>query len=242
VAVLIPLAATSFPSPASAQWRYPPPPYPAYRYGSESHLRLNVKPKDASVYVDGYYAGQVSDFDGRFQRLHVLPGQHEITIYLEGYRSLKQRLYLSPDSTRTIDGELEKLGPGEPQEPQPEPAPDDTARVGPPERAYPMPPARGGPPRPGPTDRPPVERGPRTGPGQPSRFASLSIRVEPGGSTVLIDGERWDGPSDDERLIVQVSAGRHVIEVDREGYERVTTEVDVQAGETAPVNINLKRQ
>jgi hypothetical protein len=124
VALLLPLFATALPSPALAQWRYPPlyPPYPSYRWAApESSLRVNVKPKEASVYVDGFFAGKVEEFDGKFQRLHVLPGEHEIVVYLEGYRSLKQRLYLSPDSTRTVDGTLEKLSPGEAQEPQPEP-------------------------------------------------------------------------------------------------------------------------
>ena len=32
-------------------------------------VRLMVRPRDAAVYVDGYYAGVVDDFDGVFQRL-----------------------------------------------------------------------------------------------------------------------------------------------------------------------------
>jgi hypothetical protein len=39
-------------------------------------VRINATPKDADVYVDGY--------DGTFQRLHVVPGPHEITLY-HGY-------------------------------------------------------------------------------------------------------------------------------------------------------------
>jgi hypothetical protein len=211
-----------------------------------------VKPKDASVYVDGYFAGKVEEFDGRFQRLHVEPGEHEITIYLEGYRSMRQRLYLSPNATRTIEGDLERLDPGEPQEPQPQPSREPDDRVGPADGGYRRPPmAR---PRPRrapeppdqvPPDQPPPDsgRGARGAePGTPSRYASLSIRVQPGGSTVLIDGERWDGPSNDERLIVQVAEGHHVIEVDRDGYERFTTDVDVRPGETTPVNVNLRRR
>ena len=46
---------------------YPGPLYPdqygyRVRYG-EASLRLEVKPKDAQVYIDGYYAGVVDDFD-----------------------------------------------------------------------------------------------------------------------------------------------------------------------------------
>ncbi|MGC4081396.1 MAG: PEGA domain-containing protein [Vicinamibacterales bacterium] len=247
VAILVPLAALLHAVPAAAQWRYPPyPPYGAYRYYQpESHLRINVRPKDASVYVDGYFAGKVDEFDGRLQRLHVEPGEHEITIYLEGYRSLKQRLYLSVNATRTIDGELERLAPGEPQEPQPAPAESDRGRLEPPDE-YGHLPAPGPAGRRGPVQAP--RRAPMPAPQPPprdgveSRYASLSIRVQPGGATVTIDGERWNGPSNDERLIVQVSEGRHVIEVERDGYEPFTTEVDVRGGETAPVNISLRRR
>ncbi|HUR33756.1 MAG TPA: PEGA domain-containing protein [Vicinamibacterales bacterium] len=231
------------PTLAVAQWRYPPlyPPYGAYRYAEpESNLRVNVKPREASVYVDGYFAGKVEEFDGRMQRLHVLPGEHEIVVYLEGYRSLKQRLYLSPNATRTIDGSLEKLGPGDPPEPQPQPDERDRASA-PPDEGYRQPP-RGPVGRRGPADRPPPRRAPRAEPGEPSRFASLSIRVQPGGAVVRIDGERWDGPSGDERLVVQVTEGHHTIEVEREGYDRFTTEIDVRRGETTPVNISLRRR
>ena len=67
--------------------------------------------------------------------------------------------------------------------------------------------------------------------------------MQPSGAVVRIDGERWDGPANgDERLIVQVPEGHHVIEVEREGYDRFTTELDVRPGETTPVNINLRRR
>lgn len=241
VALLVPISAVLFPTPSAAQWRYPPgyPGYPAYRYARpESNLRINVKPKEASVYVDGYFAGKVEDFDGRFQRLHVLPGQHEIVVYLEGYRSLKRQLYLSPDATRTIEGSLERLRAGE--APEPEPVPSDRDRLEPDDEEQPLPPLRPPMPRRGRQDAPP-ER-PRGAQGEASRFATLSIQVRPGGGTIRIDGERWDGPSGDERLIVQVTEGRHLIEVDREGYEHFSTEIDARRGDTTPITINLRRR
>lgn len=129
---------------AHAQFRYPPVGYPygLYRYASpEADLKVQVTPKEASVYVDGYFAGVVDDFDGVFQRLRVLPGQHEIVVYLEGYRSIKERLYLGPNTSRKIEGTLERLAPGEPEEPKPEPlAPPDPPQPGP---ADPRGPGRG---------------------------------------------------------------------------------------------------
>src|SRR4051794_31958685 len=74
--------------------------YPGYRYAApDASVKLDVKPKDAAVYVDGYYAGLVDDFDGAFQRLRTTPGGHEITIYLEGYRTYSERVYLPIDNT-----------------------------------------------------------------------------------------------------------------------------------------------
>jgi hypothetical protein len=131
-ALPIVLGSLAMPAVAGAQFRYPPVQYP-YRYAApESDLRILVKPKDASVYVDGYFAGKVDEFDGALQRLHVEPGQHDIIIYLEGYRSLKQHLYLSSRGTRKIEGTMERLGPGEAAEAPPAPV-DRLERDQPPE-------------------------------------------------------------------------------------------------------------
>jgi hypothetical protein len=240
------LAAVALPTAAQAQYRYPPA-YP-YRYGyAEANLRIKVKPKSASVYVDGYFAGKVEDYDGTFERLHVQPGEHEIIVYLDGYRSLHERLYLSPNVTRKIEGELEKLLPGDPAEPLPQPTAQPDRQD--PGAARPPVAGRGAgrrqqPPQPPPPPPPPpTDRGTQApSPANPSHFGTISLRVQPAGSTVFVDGEKWDGPANaDERLIVQVAEGRHRIEVEREGYERYVTEIDVRASDTAPLNISLTR-
>jgi hypothetical protein len=242
IGVVLTLATVVLPTAADAQFRYPPIyPYPAYRYGfAEADLRVKVKPKDAAVYVDGYFAGKVEDYDGAFERLHVEPGQHEITVYLDGYRSLHQRLYLSPNSTRKIEGNLEKLMPGDQAEPVPQPAlqPDrqDPGATRPPIVGRPGSPRR-------PPEGPPADRGRQQPPASnASRFGTISVQVQPAGATVFVDGERWTGPANtDERLIIQVPAGRHRVEVERDGYERFVTEIDVRASDTAPLNISLTR-
>src|SRR5437867_9411084 len=88
-----------------------PYPYPyGYRYAArDASVRFDVKPKEASVYVDGYYAGVVDDFDGAFQRLHTEPGGHEITLYLDGYRTYSEHVYLSPDTTFKFRHRMEPL-------------------------------------------------------------------------------------------------------------------------------------
>jgi len=63
-----------------------------------SLVRVLVTPKEAAVYVDGFYAGIVDDFDD-LQPLPLPPGAHDIVLYLEGYRTVHQRAYLTPGST-----------------------------------------------------------------------------------------------------------------------------------------------
>ena len=71
------------------------PYYPPYAYArSLGSARLKVRPRNAEVYVDGYLVGTVDDFDGFFQRLDVPVGGHELTIYLEGYRTFAEKVYL----------------------------------------------------------------------------------------------------------------------------------------------------
>jgi hypothetical protein len=234
-------AIVGLPGTARAQEHYSPSPA---QFGfADSSLKFDIKPRGvartASVYVDGYLAGLVDDYDGAFQRLHLPSGQHQIVVYLDGYRSIEQRLYLSPNSTRKIEGTLERLSPGEPSAPPP--VPSERAE---PRDTYRRPPSREPIPRRGPVPSrpspPPAERG-RT-PQSSSRFGSLSIQVQPSGADVFIDGERWEGPSSrDERLIIQVPEGPHHVEVRREGYEDFQIDVEVRRGETAPINVSLAR-
>src|SRR5207247_1446267 len=75
-------------------------------------LRLLVDPAETRVYVDGYYAGIVDDFDGLFQRLHVSPGRHEIALKLEGYQTHRIKVYVGSGSTLKIHYDMQK-GTGE---------------------------------------------------------------------------------------------------------------------------------
>ena len=215
---------------------YPPMPYGyPYRFAAESNVRLDIKPKQAAVYVDGYFAGQVDDFDGVFQRLHVTPGQHELIVYLAGYHSLHEQLYLSANATRKISAKMEPLRAGEPNDPMPEPVnpPADEFQAPPPER---MPPPRPGARRMPPP--PPDNGGPSAASSSP--VGTVAIRVQPAATEILIDGQRWTSPAqDDGRLLVQRSEGRHVLTIHRSGYRDFSTDVDVRGGETTPINVSL---
>jgi hypothetical protein len=51
-------------------------------------IALEISPYDADVYVDGNYAGKVSDFDGTVQPLTVVPGTHRVEVQAAGYAPL----------------------------------------------------------------------------------------------------------------------------------------------------------
>jgi hypothetical protein len=220
------------------QYPYPYPPYGRYAVRDElaSSVRLEVTPRGAEVYVDGYRAGNVDDFDGFFQRLRLRPGEHEIVLYFDGYRTVRQRLYLSYGSDQRIRYTMVPLAAGEQAEPRPAaPPPQDepaNAPYPPPDRP------RGGPPQ-GPPRMPPT---PQPAPGQDARFGSVSIRVQPADADVLIDGERWSAPAMQDRLVVQLSDGRHHIDVQKDGYEKYSSDVQVRRGETVALNISLLRR
>ena len=211
---------------------YPPPYRGYYRLDPGSAIRLEVAPKEAEVYVDGYYAGVVDDFDGMFQRLPIEPGEHEITLYRDGYRTVHQRVYLTPRSTFKLKYRMEPLAAGDVAEPRPvQPNPPPDAQAGAPP-GPPPPPGRG-----------PVGRREPPPPNQPranSSYGTLAIRVQPANATVLIDGERWDGPQGQERLVVEVAEGPHRVEIQRDGFEPYSATVNVRRGETMPINVSLR--
>jgi PEGA domain len=89
-------------------------PYAAYPYAApETAVRVEVKPKQAEVYVDGYYAGIADDLGGIFKNLRTTPGGHEISIRLAGYKTVNQSIYVAPGSTLKLKLTLDKLAPGE---------------------------------------------------------------------------------------------------------------------------------
>lgn len=71
-------------------------------------LRLKVKPLDASVYVDGFFAGVVDDFDGAFQKLKLERGPHHIEIRSPQHVPVTFDVMIQEDFTITYRGELTK--------------------------------------------------------------------------------------------------------------------------------------
>jgi PEGA domain-containing protein len=221
------------------------PMYRPYNLVRDASVKLDVSPKQAEVYIDGYYAGIVDDFDGAFQRLHVEPGEHEIELYLAGYRTVKQKVYLTADNTFKVKYTMEKLAAGEQAEPRPQPVNEPGVQGGQP----PMPPPGYPPTQPrqrGPVGRrapqppqPPQGSSPRGGQPQ-SGYGTLSVRVQPGDAEISIDGEAWRGPAGQDRLTVELSEGSHTIEIRKSGFRTYVTQVDIRRGETTPLNVSLR--
>jgi hypothetical protein len=197
---------------------FPPGVYPPD--GAVS-LRLQVTPREAFVFVDGFAAGVVDDYDGVFQRLRLVPGPHEIVIYHPGHRTLRQNIYYNPGSTHTIRHTLDQLQPGD--TPEPQPVPRTLPR-------YPGMPGQMGTPPPGAdTGRAP----------EGARIGTLALRVQPADATVLVDGEPWRGPQAQDRLVIQLAEGQHRVRIEKPGFQPFAVDVDVRAGETASFNVSL---
>jgi hypothetical protein len=243
-ALCVAAGSLAWPAPAWAQWGPYPYPYPYRWAGPEADVRVIAKPRNAAVYVDGYLAGIVDDFDGTWQRLRVTPGQHEITLYLEGYRTVTQKLYLQVNGTQTLRTDMEKLPEGEKSEPVPVPAPPPQSEApGAPPPGTP-PPGWLPPPQPAPAPQPAPRPAPapQPVPSEATTLGTLSIRVNPGGTEILIDGQPQPGPPANEVLLVQLPEGKHQIEVRRKGYEPYSTDVEVRRGETNMLNVVLARR
>ena len=223
---------------------YPYYQFPVYgpgRYDMSGSIRVQVAPREADVFVDGYLAGNVDDFDGVFQRLNIEPGEHEVEIHLDGYRPFRQRFYLQPGKSFNIKHTMERLAPGE--APSPRPAgtpltgpgrPSDRSRVGPNPSGAPWPDDRQ---RSGAADRGPVNAA-----GTAARFGSLSLRVQPADAEVRIDGEPWTGSLDHDRLVIQLGAGTHHVEIRKDGYRNYLTDISINSGQTKTLNVALTQQ
>jgi hypothetical protein len=100
-----------------------------------------------------------------------------------------------------------------------------------------------GPPARGYAEAPPEPRGqPEMPPAQVrGDFGSVAIRVQPAGAEILIDGERWETPTGDGRLTVDLAEGTHRLEIRKEGYKPYTAEVNIVRGRTWPLNVSLPK-
>jgi hypothetical protein len=76
--------------------------------GPTGGLRLKIEPKDAEVFVDGYFAGLVDDFNGHFQQLKLTAGPHRIEVRAVGYQPLVFDVSIQPRHTTEYRGMLQR--------------------------------------------------------------------------------------------------------------------------------------
>jgi hypothetical protein len=72
-------------------------------------LRLDVSPRHAQVYVDGYYSGVVDDYDGVFQGLKLESGAYRIEITAPGYETLSFDVRITPGQKIRYEGNLRRV-------------------------------------------------------------------------------------------------------------------------------------
>jgi hypothetical protein len=72
-------------------------------------VRLKINPKQAQIYVDGYYVGVVDSYDGSFQKLNLEGGSHKLELKAEGYEALQFEVLITPGETVTYKGTLKRV-------------------------------------------------------------------------------------------------------------------------------------
>jgi len=212
-------------------WGYPGiPSIGLYNRGfvDDSSARIQVTPRHAEVYVDGYRAGIVDDFDGFAQRLRVPPGEHVIELYLDGHKTISEAILFAPGESYRIRHIMQPLGPGDADPVRPTPKPGASPAQRPDFDAFGRPVYPGAGAGAAPASAPAAREG-----------AALLIRVQPGDATVIVDGERWQSSGD--RLEIQVTPGEHRIEIQKDGYQPFSTTVRVGAGQSSPLNVSLTK-
>ena len=186
---------------------------PGYAYVrfNEGALRLRVKPVETDVYVNGYYAGVVNDFDGVFQRLYLPGGDHQITLRLPGYESHTVAVRVRRGEAMDIFHDMRRLAAGQRDAPAPTPRPLP--------REWTEPPAFGEDPA--------------------SPYGILALRTAPPDVQVVVDGEAWAPVAGQQEFVIHLVAGWHQIEVRREGYQPFSMRVEMIEGQTTRLDASL---
>ncbi len=214
--------------------------YPRYRYRYDDDddmgsLRLMVEPEETQVVVDGHYAGEVDDFDGLFQRLHVTPGRHEITLKLKGHQTHKVRVYVPRDETLKIHHHMRRGTEGVVTE-------ENLVRPWEQEREQQR-------------ERYAQRRERDLGDDEDkdadndkdadddkdadSDTGTVRLNVEPRDASVYVDGEFQGAGREVGRI--ELAPGRHRIEIVRPGYRTAERDVEVKSGRSEDLDVHLEK-
>lgn len=199
-------------------------------YGDTGSIRMLVNQEKAKVYVDGYYAGVVDDFDGLFQRLYVSPGRHEIAVKLDGYKTERFEVYVQNGSTVKIKHDMVR-GDGEQRNMEYAPLArnqDPAEREAPRDDRY----------APADEDRR-IQVDPRDARDDRDAQGTLRLDVRPDDASVYVDGT-FSGSARELRQL-SLSAGRHRIEIVRPGFRTYDRDVEVDSGRGFDLSVELEK-
>jgi len=99
-----------------------PYPVPVYGYGAPAApvyitpsstayggVTLEISPRDADVYVDGQFIGQVRDFDGVGAPLNLMAGRHHVEVMAQGYEPLSFDVDVIPGQLVPYRGDMQPI-------------------------------------------------------------------------------------------------------------------------------------
>jgi hypothetical protein len=194
-------------------------------------LDLDVKPKEAEVWVDGRFVAEARDLDGDPSYLWLKGGAHHVVVYEAGFRSFEENVDVNVGMMKELKL---KLQPGESQRPLPSP-PGARSEAPRPEAAQPYavpaePQAEGAEPLPGGAE-------PRAELGTPQ--GGVRLRIRPEDATVYVDGE-YRGSA---RAVygLRLAPGHHRVELVRPGFQPLEKEFDVEAGRATDLSLSMDR-
>ena len=84
------------------------PRVPTLEQGLSGGLQLDIEPRRALVYVDGWYVGVVDQFSGYYRHLDLAAGSHTIEILATDYEPLAFDIAIAPGRTTTYRGSLQR--------------------------------------------------------------------------------------------------------------------------------------
>ena len=174
-------------------------------------LRILVQPEKTRVFVNGSYAGTADDYDGILQRLRLPAGRQEIELRLDGYRTQRFAVDVLDGETVKIEHKMVR-GFGEEASERYAGQPVGHARF---------------------------EEEPEQRYEAYAGVGTVRLAVRPEDASIYVDGA-FHGTGG-AASAVALPPGRHRIEVVRPGYRTVERDVDVAAGETAEVDVELER-
>lgn len=206
-------------------------PYPAY--GSPGRVgpavvETDIRPKKASVFVDGEEVGRAKDYNGRWDSLWLEAGKHLLAFEAPGYMRLQIALEVRSGRSFRISHRLQRGEGLDPRSILEEEAQE--ARESPLEASVGSAREPGG-------EEPPDRPG-----ALPRGF--LRLRILPADAAVYLDGAFLARADELERLhgALSVAEGEHRVEVVRPGYRSRSVAVVVKEGGPVLVELELEKE